>query len=180
LTPFSSRSSFFPSLASFFFPSFLGTTTALTCGSARQGGCETRHYWGTRGQWARASTQVLKHPNLYQNIPPTEYFVLEHPYWLTILSWNIPTDRRFCTDISLLPESLVLEYSYWLNVLYWNIPTDRIFCTGISLLTKSLVLEHPYWLTFLHWNIPTDWMFCTGISLLTEYLVLEYPYWPNV
>jgi hypothetical protein len=36
--------------------------------------------------------------------------------------WNIPTDRIFCTEISL-----------------------RIICTGISLLAESFGLKYPYW-----------------------------------
>jgi hypothetical protein len=52
-----------------------------------------------------------------------EYFVLEHPYCLNILYWNIPTDGIFCTGTSLLAEYFVLEHPYWLNILYWNIPT---------------------------------------------------------
>jgi hypothetical protein len=39
-----------------------------------------------------------------------EYFVLEYPYWLNIIYWNIPTDGIFCTEISLLAEYFVLEY----------------------------------------------------------------------
>jgi hypothetical protein len=40
-----------------------------------------------------------------------EYVVLEYPYWLNMLYWNIPTDRIFCTGISLPTVYFVLtEY----------------------------------------------------------------------
>ena len=66
----------------------------------------------------------------------TEYFVLEHPYGLHVLYWNIPIDGVFCTGTSLLTIHCVLEHPYWLHILYWNIPTDWMFCTGIFLLTE--------------------------------------------
>ena len=42
----------------------------------------------------------------------TECVVLEYPYWLNVLCWNIPTDQVFGTGISLRAECFVLEYPY--------------------------------------------------------------------
>ena len=90
----------------------------------------------------------------------TEYFVLEYPYGLNVLYWNVLTDWIFCT----------LGYPYGLNILYWNIPAAWTFCTGIFLLPEYFVL----------WDVLTDWIFCTGISLLLELFVLEYSYCLNI
>ena len=49
---------------------------------------------------------VMEYPYL------AESFVLEYPYRLNLLYWSIPTDRIFCTGVSLLTESFVLEYPY--------------------------------------------------------------------
>jgi hypothetical protein len=38
-----------------------------------------------------------------------EYFLLDYPYWLNSLFWNIPTILIFLTGISLLAEYFVLE-----------------------------------------------------------------------
>jgi hypothetical protein len=95
----------------------------------------------------------------------TGYFVLECPYWLDILYWNVLTDWIFCTGISLQ-----------MNILYWNIPPKWIFCTGM-VLTGYFVLAYPYWLDISYRNVLTDWIFCTGMSLLTGYFALECPYW---
>jgi hypothetical protein len=76
-----------------------------------------------------------------------ECFVLECPYWLNVLYWNVPTDWLVGTGRSQDPYSQ--------GILYWNILTDWqdifywIFSTGISL----LILEYPYWRDILYWNI---------------------------
>jgi hypothetical protein len=44
------------------------------------------------------------------------YFVLEYPYWVDVVYWNILTGLMLCTGISLLAGYLV----------YWNILTGWI------------------------------------------------------
>ena len=46
----------------------------------------------------------------YRHIFIDFIFVLECPYRLNMLYWNIPTDGIFCTGISLPTEHFVLEY----------------------------------------------------------------------
>jgi hypothetical protein len=74
----------------------------------------------------------------------TEYFILEYPWWLNVLNWNILTDWIFYTGISLEAECFEQKYPYWLNILYWNIPAGWTFRIGIFLLTEYFVLECPW------------------------------------
>jgi hypothetical protein len=109
-----------------------------------------------------------------------DIFVLECPYWVNSLCWNILTDECFV---------VVVEHPCRLNILSWNILTESIFCAGISLL-NILPRNISCRVTFLSWNILTESIFCAGIFLLNilsrntscrvTIFVLEYPYWINI
>ena len=109
----------------------------------------------------------------------TDRIVLTHPYWPTVLYWNISTDWIFCRYI--FPKTSCRAACATQKTSRPRLPR-YVSTWGISLLTECFVLTYPYWPVFRTAVIPTAWILCTEILLLTcisswntTYLCTEIP-----